>query len=258
MTGLAVAGWGTAALSLICAAVGLWHHRRGAARVARCAHELRGPLGALRLGLDLALAHRGLTPERLRALDLQLSRATLALTELEGPRATGAVREPVEVDGLISDCVAALRPLGARRGVAVEVGEVSDAHVLGSRAGLAQALGNLIQNALEHGAGPVRVQARGGEGTVRLEVTDSGPGLTRPLSRLLRGRGWGRAWAAATGPHGHGLRVAASVAAAHGGRLLSAPAEQGARLVLELPLTYRAVANSPGARRAAWRGTKNR
>jgi K+-sensing histidine kinase KdpD len=43
-------------------------------------------------------------------------------------------------------------------------------------------------------------------------------------------------WAAATGPHGHGLPVAASVAAAHGGRLLSAPSERGARLVLELPL----------------------
>ena len=34
---------------------------------------------------------------------------------------------------------------------------------------------------------------------------------------------------------GHGLGVACDVAAAHGGRLGSAPCEQGARLVLELP-----------------------
>ncbi len=254
-----MAGWGTAAVSLVCAAVGLWHHRRGAARVARCAHELRGPLGALRLGLDLALAHGGLTPERLRALDLQLSRATLALAGLEGPRAVGPVREVVEVDGLVRDCVAALRPLGAQRGVAVEVGEVSDVVVLASRAGLAQALGNLIQNAIEHGAGPVRVQSRLGAGTVRLEVTDHGPGLGRPLSELLHG-GQGRAWATATGPHGHGLPVAASVAAAHGGRLVSAPSERGARLVLELPLANSHEARVRNACGAPWtadsRGTQ--
>jgi signal transduction histidine kinase len=98
----------------------------------------------------------------------------------------------------------------------------------------------------------VRVQARGGEGTVRLEVTDSGPGLTRPLSRLLRGRGWGRGWAAATGRHGHGLPVAASVAAAHGGRLLSAPSDRGARLALELPLANTHEGRARNACGAPW------
>jgi signal transduction histidine kinase len=37
---------------------------------------------------------------------------------------------------------------------------------------------------------------------------------------------------------GHGLRIAVGVARAHGGRLISAPSDRGARLVLELPLAH--------------------
>jgi signal transduction histidine kinase len=37
---------------------------------------------------------------------------------------------------------------------------------------------------------------------------------------------------------GHGLRIAAGVARAHGGRLISAPSDRGARMVLELPLAH--------------------
>jgi signal transduction histidine kinase len=242
-------GWAGAAVLAICAAVGLWHHRRDAARVARCAHELRGSLGALRLGLDLALARGGLTPDRLRALDLQLSRAAAALEELDGP--SGATRGKlldaegaVDISALARETVIALAPLAWVRGIELVLGELPAVSVAGFRTTLAQALGNLIQNAIEHGAGPVAVGVRMGEEWVRLEVADHGPGLSRPLTRLCRparGRGWGPA---AT-RHGHGLPLAAVVAAAHGGRLLSAPTDAGACLVLELPLRPTAAVGAP-------------
>ena len=55
--------------------------------IARACHELRGPLTAARLGLDYGAGNGQLTPARLRAIDLELGRAALALDDLEGVRA---------------------------------------------------------------------------------------------------------------------------------------------------------------------------
>jgi signal transduction histidine kinase len=230
--------WAGAAVLAVCAAVGLWHHRRDTARVARCAHELRGSLGALRLGLDLALARGGLTSERLGALDLQLARAAAALNELNGPAGPVALR-PVPVAALLADAVASLEPLAAGRGADLRLTEAPDAIVLGDRGRLAQAVGNLIANAIEHGGRTIWVGGRVGEGEVRLEVRDDGPGLSGRRSRGGLRRVFG---APVIGPHGHGLSISADVAAAHGGRLLSVPSGVGLRIVLELPLHARAAA----------------
>ena len=94
---------------------------------------------------------------------------------------------------------------------------------------LAQACGNLVANAIEHGGGAVHVRARTTAGGARVEVTDTGPGLPAPVPELVsaaRGRRSRR---------GHGLALAAGIAERHGGRLASAPSPRGARLVLELP-----------------------
>jgi signal transduction histidine kinase len=228
MTGLAAC----AAVMTVCAAVGLWHHRRGAARVARCAHELRGAVGALRLGLDLALACGSLSGERLGALDLQLCRAAAALEELSGAPGTPDLRL-VAVPALLADTVTSMQPLAGRRGADLRLLEIPEAAVVGDRGRLAQALGNLIANAIEHGGRRICVSGRMGEALVRLEVRDDGPGMRRaagpggPRRMLPR---------AIVGRHGHGLAVAGDVAIEHHGRLLSVPSESGAQMVLELPL----------------------
>jgi signal transduction histidine kinase len=100
----------------------------------------------------------------------------------------------------------------------------------GDRVRLAQACGNLLKNAIEHGGGKVLLRARASRHTVRIEVLDEGPGLPAPVNELTR---------RARGPRGHGLAHASDVAARHGGRLAAAPSERGARLVLELPIPPR-------------------
>jgi signal transduction histidine kinase len=101
--------------------------------------------------------------------------------------------------------------------------------VWGDRLRLAQATGNLIANAIEHGGGVVEVLGRADVGRARIEVTDTGPGLPAPVAELARRPTRGR------GARGRGLAIASAVAASHGGRVAAEPARRGARLVLELP-----------------------
>ena len=53
---------------------------------------------------------------------------------------------------------------------------------------LVQAVGNLVLNALEHGAGPVRIRAHATRAHVRIEVRDQGPGLPAPVAALAARR----------------------------------------------------------------------
>jgi signal transduction histidine kinase len=122
----------------------------------------------------------------------------------------------------------------------VELPPGREVFVTGERLRLAQALGNLLANAVEHGEGDVTVRLRAAASVARIDVCDSGRGLPAPLAELI---GWGfRRWwhrwlpPGAASEHGHGLRIVAGIAASHGGRLISAPSDRGARLVLELPL----------------------
>jgi signal transduction histidine kinase len=243
---MAASGWLAAALAVLGGRIVL---SRRMELVARACHELRGPLTAARLAAQLAarapevvggIHSAGLARGPLEAIDLELGRARLALDDLvaarEGSRAADRACT-FDVGVLLVDAAEAWRPMAAEKGVRLRV-EQPQGRVLvhGDRTRLAQACGNLLANAIEHGrdgdgsGGEVVLRARAGLHTVRIEVLDDGPGLPAPVTQLVRRtpRG-GRA------ARGRGLAIAADVAARHRGRLASAPSERGARLVLELP-----------------------
>ena len=235
MIGLSFGGW-LAASGAGLVAGGAWRALTGRMEtVARACHELRGPLTAARLGLQLGASTGELSPARLRAIDLELGRAALALDDLDTARTRGSVawREPEAVDlvQLVADSVEAWRPAAAAREVDLKATwSGPPAGVWGDRLRLAQATGNLIANAIEHGGGRVEVRGCTEEpGRVRIEVIDTGPGLPAPVAELARRPHRGR------GRRGRGLAIATAVAASHGGRLTATPAARGARLVLELP-----------------------
>jgi signal transduction histidine kinase len=244
---MAAAGWGVAAVS-----------RRRSTRqleaAARASHELRGPLTAVRLALESAFRAWRLPQARLRAIDLELARAALALEDLAAVGQRPAPASPVlhvrvDVAELLADSVEAWR--GAAHAAAGEIKLVlrEPAVVLADRVRLAQAVGNLLANAIEHGGALVEVTLHRDSARVRVEVRDQGPGLPakairgekrdhrsrfspligkRPSNRSARGRG---------------LAIATAVAQAHGGRLTAEPSDRGAKLVLELP----AAAGQPPA-----------
>jgi signal transduction histidine kinase len=247
---VSLGGW-LAASGAGMVAGGVWRALTGRMEtVARACHELRGPLTAARLGLQLGASTGELSPARLRAIDLELGRAALALEDLDGARVRGPacrrVPEPVDIAELVADLVEAWRPCAAARGVELTASwSGSSACVWGDRLRIAQATGNLIANAIEHGGGLVEARGSAHAGHARVEVIDTGPGLPAPVTELARGARRGR------GRRGRGLAIAGAIAASLGGRLVATPSDRGARLALELPLL--AVGNQGPAKTLAGR-----
>ncbi|MGQ4418810.1 ATP-binding protein [Streptomyces sp. SAS_269] len=209
--------------------------------VADASHELRTPLTLIRAELDVAL-HRPRTTreltETLRSVDTEVQRLidlSNALLELEELGSTGHItRAPASLADLLDAAVTPLRPTAERAGrhLVVETTRVSvdiDARWL------RPALSNLVDNALRHGEGTVRIAATVHEGVVSVCVTDEGPGFTpdflpRAFDRFTRAE-----TSRTSDGSGLGLAFAHAVATAHGGTAHAENAGNGAAVTLRLP-----------------------
>jgi signal transduction histidine kinase len=233
MTELAqiVAGW-PAVLSMA-AAVAAQTLRAGRRRSAlnEALHELRRPLQAVALAV-------GPQFERSAGVGEPIELAAAALERLDREINGGPL-----VPTLASvDAAALARSAVARWQERVRIAEGSlelrwnagEVLVSGDRSALAQALDNLIVNAIEHGGPTIVVAGRVLEGRLRIAVVDSGR-ATRPRSRR---NSPAQAIARLSGRHqrGHGLGVVRRVAADHDGRFVLRHSERGSLAVLELPL----------------------
>lgn len=208
-------------------------------------HELRTPLASLRTELELAL-RRSRTPVELEAAlrsaaeeSERLGRLAEDLLVLARLDRLPMRPEPLDLDGLVSEAVAAFAARAESAGVRV-VREVPDGCTIeadGDR--LRQALGNLLDNALRYGAGggEVRISASVGERDVELTVEDRGEGFPEgflahafePFARPDTGRG------RPGGGAGLGLAIVRAVAEAHGGSAVAESSPDGAVVRLVLP-----------------------
>jgi signal transduction histidine kinase len=83
-----------------------------------------------------------------------------------------------------------------------------------------QALGNLVDNALRHGAGEIRLTAEAGEpGEVIIRVTDDGEGFPADFLPVAFERFTRADPARGRGGSGLGLAIVRAIASAHGGRV---------------------------------------
>jgi signal transduction histidine kinase len=192
---------------------------------AKMAHEVRNPLGAINLNVDLlgdivrtcpapdvgeANELLGAIREEVRAL-AELTEEYLVAARLPSPR-----REKESVNDLVTDLVAFLRPVADRHGatIALELDEALPP-VACDRVMVRQALRNLVKNALEMlpRGGQVAIATRATPERAVITVTDNGPGLSPDARKRLfepffttKDRGTGL-----------GLSIAREIARQHGG-----------------------------------------
>lgn len=213
------------------------------------AHQLRTPLTRIRAELDLLLAGScGLAPEARASLErardelerlVETCARLLLLARLDrGALARELCGERLDLADLAQELVEQVAPLAAEKDVCVVLTSAGRAALRGSRALLAEALLNLLDNAIRctprGGRVEVAVHVEGRE--VLASVCDSGPGLA-PEERALVFRRFfrGRTGAAGAGT-GLGLAIVRGIARAHGGEAELAPSSRpGAHFRLRLP-----------------------
>jgi len=215
----------------------LAHERRF---VADASHELRTPLSILAAELELA-ARPGRSAEELRATVASTREETDRLTRLAEDLLVLARADrnglPLRRERLdAAELLRAVRDRFAARagGAGRELEAEAPAGLLldADRLRLEQALGNLFDNALTHGAGTVRMTAAPAAGRVRLLVTDDGPGLPKTLAGAAAFERFSRGdEARGRGGAGLGLAIVAAIAHAHGGEV----GADGASVWIDLP-----------------------
>jgi myo-inositol-hexaphosphate 3-phosphohydrolase/signal transduction histidine kinase len=212
--------------------------------VADASHELRTPLAILKTELELAMEG----PHTVEDLDMTIRSAAeeterlvriaedlLVISSSEQGELPVA-RERIEVQALLTTILQRYERRAHERGSALAIEAPPGLTIMGDGLRLEQALGNMVDNALRHGGGRVRMAARAQDGRVELHVTDEGPGfadefLGRAFERFSRADA-----ARSGGGTGLGLAVVESIAVAHGGEAHAAnAAEGGADVWISLP-----------------------
>lgn len=211
--------------------------------VGDASHELRTPISVLRTRIDVAL--RGdQAPERLHgALEAargdvdrlaRLADDLLVLARADQGRLPLRL-EPTDVQDVLEQVADRHRASGAPIEVRVDIH--GGAAVLVDPDRVAQALDNLVVNALRYGDGPVVLRARVVRaGTVSLSVRDHGAGFPPDfLGRALERFSQADASHGGAGS-GLGLAITEAIARAHGGTATAANHPEGGALTeLSLP-----------------------
>ncbi|MFZ4606998.1 MAG: sensor histidine kinase [Caulobacter sp.] len=195
------------------------------------AHDLRSPLTRLRARMEAALieveAGKGDPKQALiQALDdadnvLTTFNAVLAIARLQ---AAGSAPDQTLFDPgqLAADMAELYEPLCEEKGIDFKAELIPRLTVKAARPILAQALANVIDNAIKYtpvgGAVMIRVRRRS-SGEIEFSVTDNGPGVPmedrgRVVQRFVRLEN-----SRSEPGSGLGLSLVAAVAEAHGGRL---------------------------------------
>ena len=204
-------------------AAALEHERRF---VDDASHELRTPLALLRTEVEIALRQPRSQAELEQALR-SVAEETERLSQLAedllliARSDNGELpirREHVSAEELMSTVAKrfALRALERDSSVSVEAapGAMLDADALR----IEQALGNLVENALMHGAGAVVLAARVEGDEVELSVSDEGAGFPPDFAEQAFDRFSRADEARSYGGSGLGLAIVDLITRAHGGR----------------------------------------
>ncbi len=210
------------------------------------AHDLRSPVSRLRSAAHAAAEtsdpaeQEELLGSVIRQADALMRILTTVLEISRSEALTGRKQfnwfDLGELAGELSEMY---EPLAEEAGVAVEYARPArPAPLYGHRQLLAQAMSNLIENAVRYGSagGEIQIDVKANGKMTRIEVADRGPGIPEELrGEALRRFGRLDSSRSKEGA-GLGLALAAAIAHLHDGELILEDNQPGLRIALELPL----------------------
>ena len=208
-------------------------------------HELRTPLTVIRGQLEVLARQSHPSADDVRRVERLVRTEILRMERLVDDLLVLARadereflrRRPIDLPPFAAELIDGARPTADRR---FELGPIPMGVVDADPDRLAQALRNLIRNAIEYTSdgGVVRLTGSASEGRVTLAVEDDGPGIPRAHRERVFDR-FHRTDSARTrvrGGVGLGLAIARAIVEAHGGKIYADESpEGGARVAIELP-----------------------
>jgi signal transduction histidine kinase len=205
------------------------------------AHDLRTPLNRLQSSAEAAMSQLAPSAPERRVLErvtteVDRMRGTLdALLRIALAETGTVARESVDLSELVASMVELYEPVSEERGIVLESAVAAGAHVQGSRQLLAQALANLLDNAIKFtpGGGHIRVQLQSAAGGPEVVVEDDGPGIPADKREIVLGRRVRLDEARKFPGSGLGLSLVAAVTKLHGARLVLDDAAPGLRVSLK-------------------------
>ncbi|HEY9712373.1 MAG TPA: ATP-binding protein [Chroococcales cyanobacterium] len=219
--------------------------------VAMISHDLRTPLSsvlsmltAIEDGVYKARSEKG--AERLQSAIENVDRM-LALTDdllematFEGASLSVEVRA-VAVSSVINQAVASVRTFAEHRGVALSA-DIGECSISADPGRLVQVLVNLLSNAVKFSpfGGTVSVSSRPSSGRVRIEIADSGPGIS-PEDQSVIFEPYRQSVQSHSNRHregtGLGLTICKLIVEAHGGAIgVTSAQNKGSTFWVEIPL----------------------
>jgi signal transduction histidine kinase len=231
--------------------------------VADVSHQLRTPLAAMRLRLELVRDELAATRPSTASEDVdvalseltRLSRLVDGLLTVARAESTDTAKTAVDVGAVVRDRLTAWEPVAADRGVTLCIDSVDDVLASATPGHLDQVLDNLLDNSLEALAdgGQINLLVRREPDGVVVEVHDDGPGMTDAVRRsafhrFASGRPDNVTGVGVTGLGGTGLGLAVvhRLVTADGGDVaLACPPGGGTRVTIRLPAARRSASHEP-------------
>ncbi len=194
--------------------------------VSDASHELRTPLGILKTELELALrgSHseselkdsiRSAAAETDRVVQLAEDLLVIARADQGG---LPVRRTDVDVNAMIDGVRQRFERRAADQHRPLLTQASTRGPVRADQLRLEQALGNMVDNALRHGAGPITIKAIQTASATELHVTDSGPGISGEFVTVAFERFTREDRSRGNGGSGLGLAIVQAIAIAHGGQ----------------------------------------
>jgi signal transduction histidine kinase len=252
----------SAAVTALIGLASLWTSYRRQARlsemksnfVSSVSHELRAPLGAIRLMAESLHGGRIIEEDKRRdyyRLIVQECRRLSGLVEnvLDLSRIGDGDKsyhfEPVDLAALLRQSAAIMEPCAAERRVTLRLTRdaADNLRPCWDAAAVQQSLVNLLDNAIKHSpdGSIVDIRVEQEDGKIRIWVEDSGPGIPIPEQRRIFELFYrlGTELRRETKGVGIGLAIVRGVADAHGGRVIvDSEVGRGSRFGLELPMEH--------------------